>query len=234
MKTKLIIHTGVIAISIILLQTPVRAFGFGTYLTSSYSYYTWTYKSSPLGGDADFDYADEVIKHQSNGYKIGGGFVFDTSVATDNFFNYRFQVGLSYLKLFNNSNIPDIEGTGFQSYHNFGFGIIRNENLRIWLGPQIGVEILSAHYNINVNEENEDNDFASICYSGGVIAGVNYNFDNKFSLCFDGGFRYTLHLLGSAEIGTNKWNAVSGNEYEAFIDICFLFRPVDRYSKNVN
>ncbi|MFH0976943.1 MAG: hypothetical protein V1874_14265 [Spirochaetota bacterium] len=222
MKSRVVIIAGVAAASIMLLSSPVKAIGLGVYLTGSVSHYNWTYQNY------DYSYTDEEISHKSNGYKAGGGFILDTALAYDRLFNYRLNLGGAYIKLYNDSGVPDLKGTEFHCYNSFGFGVYRSEDIRVWAGPQIGFGMMEAEYDMQTSGVYEYNSFWTVFFSIGAIAGINYNYDNRLSLCFDAGFRYSSHG-GEAEIRDKSWDDVVGKQYEGFIDVCFLFRINDEF-----
>ncbi len=73
----------------------------------------------------------------------GGGLVWDSAVAKDTVFNYRLKAG--YERSFMHILGPDARARvdnpihRYSMSHTFGFGIIRNENARFWIGPRIGL-----------------------------------------------------------------------------------------------
>lgn len=78
-----------------------------------------------VGGNADFAYAT-------------GGFILDTNVGGSNVFNYRLKIGGgSSLKY---SREAELKLTEIELTNTFGFGIIRHEKVRFWLGPSIGFD----------------------------------------------------------------------------------------------
>ena len=82
-------------------------------------------------GDASEDWDDVSTVESRNLSSFG--FVVDTTVAGDQIFNYRF----SLLKEENNSDGNGINMDGITFLHNFGFGVLRNKHVRLWLGPEL-------------------------------------------------------------------------------------------------
>lgn len=84
------------------------------------------------------DYDRNIVK--THDYFGGVGLILDTAAAKDELFGYR-------LKLeYNQFNVKDIDSDitlkGYNyigMYHTFGFGVIRTELVRFWIGPQIGL-----------------------------------------------------------------------------------------------
>lgn len=74
-------------------------------------------------------------------YPLGGsrelsnyGLVVDSNISGNRLFNYRF----SGLWETNKPGSGDgLEFTGLSITHDFGFGIIRNRDIRLWMGPRI-------------------------------------------------------------------------------------------------
>ncbi|MFH0976744.1 MAG: hypothetical protein V1874_13250 [Spirochaetota bacterium] len=220
------------AASIMLLSSPVKAIGMGGYVTGSYSYYQWEYNSEY------YSYYHQVpdVRFNSNGYKIGTGFIFDTGIANDRLFNYRLQIGVNKVKMYNNhSDIPNVDGYEYSIYNNFCFGFIRTPMFRIWAGPQFGFGFFDGTYDVKTESTypDEDSNYLSTTFASiGLIAGINIHFDYKLSLGIDGGFRYKYHS-GDAGIDRNTyWEEIKGREYETFIELSVLFRLNDQYESN--
>jgi len=81
-------------------------------------------------------------------HNLGGGLLFDTNVSGDRLFNYRLNIGvdrwneefmISEYKLFDKPlNTKSIDYPRLHVNNSFGFGIIKEKDYRLWLGPQIG------------------------------------------------------------------------------------------------
>ena len=82
-------------------------------------------------GNASEDWDD--VSTVENRNLSSFGFVVDTTVADDQVFNYRF----SLLKEENNSDGNGLNMDGITMLHNFGFGVLRNKYVRLWLGPEL-------------------------------------------------------------------------------------------------
>jgi len=61
------------------------------------------------------------------------GFVIDTNVAKDRVFNYRFTM----VREENNGSGNSVDMKGIVMTHDFGFGVFRNDKVRLWLGPEL-------------------------------------------------------------------------------------------------
>lgn len=66
-----------------------------------------------------------------------GGFILDTNTGGTGIFNYRMKVGGgAYVKY---DHEMDLKISKVDMEHTFGFGIVRKQKIRFWLGPSVGV-----------------------------------------------------------------------------------------------
>ena len=90
---------------------------------------------SITGGGGERFWTKDIAKF-SNGDKnlqIGGGLVLDSNMARLKLFNYRLTA--CYNKMYG-----DTQDLSFiNTYHSFGFGLVKKKYVRLWMGPQIGV-----------------------------------------------------------------------------------------------
>ena len=90
-------------------------------------------------GDTDWvedDWSSTPRRFSSDDSMMGIGYFFDTAPAGDSLFNYRFSFGWEK----NEFDLDDgdaMETKGWYMTHDFGFGLVRTKNLRIWTGPEI-------------------------------------------------------------------------------------------------
>jgi hypothetical protein len=127
------------------------------------------------------------------------GILFDTCVAKDRLFNYRLQVGLdlSSASYWDADLAQTVAMNIWQiSFINtFGFGLIREEALRFWFGPQLGFGVGfepsfsdTAYYSVMSN-------FFELDMFAGVAMGLNIHLGNSVSLCADAGLRLHEDLM---------------------------------------
>ena len=112
------------------LVTTAHAAGIGLYGAGGTPMINWKYNRTDFGSTTDHCY--------------GGGLVVDSAVAKDTLFNYRFTAG--YERYGSDNRFLFTEPGSktahkFDMCHSFGFGLVRTEAMRFWVGPQIG-----AHY----------------------------------------------------------------------------------------
>jgi len=151
------------------------------------------------------------------------GFVMDTAVAENTLFNYRLQLGYGRGTIDFNYRREDTDTHSVTrnqySYsiwdislvHSFGFGIVRTQYVRLWLGPQIG---------LNYSDDLNGSQYGEFGIKFGLVAGINVNIGNFISLFVDGGIRYQISFA------KEPW---FHNGYEGFVDTGIMFRIGDRY-----
>lgn len=153
-----------IVASLFALPLMLQASGVGVYIPYSFG------DSSSLALDnsnleSDIDYKSAV----------GFGLVYDTNVGNDTLFNYR--LGLERLSLerdgFNGPNF-----TQYNIVNTFGFGVVRTNNIRLWVGPRIILGVMSASGDGGYSETSTEFGFAP-------AVGLNYNLSSSLSLGVD-------------------------------------------------
>ncbi len=214
MKTKYILYAGLYIISISLLSSQLYATGLGIYGTASRGSSTWKYHKE---GISDFNRDADISK-------LGFGFVLDTAVAMDNLFNYRLNVGYGKVNIDTKASGSDIEGKNYHLFNTFGFGVLRSELIRLWLGPQIGVGFIRGEY--DSIPSSAKNKYDTFYFSVGLVTGINFNIGEFVTIGIDGGYRINRHV-GSANWGTSSSFGITGTEKEIFANLSFLFRIND-------
>ncbi len=205
------IRLTLLTISLILFTSPLFAIGMGVYVPASRSRIKWSYS----------DYADFDI--YSDASRIGIGFILDTAVAKNNLFNYRLNLGITRMKIDHEEGFFDIEGFESQLINTFGFGIIRTEVMRLWIGPQISLGRIFGEYDLQ--EDKNRNKFDDVYIGTGAAAGFNLHIGERISLGLDGGYRISGHFA-TAYIGAEEY-FVTGTEEEIFMSISAIFRIND-------
>jgi hypothetical protein len=196
-----------------LLSAQLDATGLGVYGTVTKGSATWTYHEDEApDSDADSDTS-----------KLGFGFVLDTTVANDSLFNYRLNIGYGKAAIDNEGNL-DIEGKNYHLFNTFGFGVLRSELIRWWLGPQIGLGLVRGEYDSLSSDV--DNRFTTFYFSIGLVTGINFNIGEVVTLGIDGGYRINRHV-GTAE--SSETYGVTGTEKEMFVNLSFLLRINDMF-----
>jgi hypothetical protein len=163
---------------------------------------------------------DESSRSDVNSY-LGGGILFDTAVAEDEVFNYRVNFGFEIWK----RDFVLNEDTGryhITLYNSFGFGIVRLQWMRLWLGPQLGLQYLRQ------SATGSSYRHEGFGMTLGAVAGVNFNIGRDFSIGLDGGGRYRFSYMGS-----DRKEAYDFFHYgiEGFANLSFIYRIDDEYSR---
>ena len=122
---------------------------------------------------------------------VGFGLAFDSNIAKDKLFNYR--LGLEYMKVgVDNVNgwPSDQEYSRFNMVHTFGFGVLRKEMVRLWVGPRINIAMNTL----------SDGPYTDVAFEFGIApaVGVNLNLGRLVSLGFDMDYRFAT-LAGAWE-----------------------------------
>ncbi len=206
-------------------SVPVMAIGVGGSLSAGVAKVYWINSSSTGKG---------------SGYAYGGSLIFDTAVAQNSLFNYRANFAIQAFqgdtKDDNNGDIKnDTEGMRYSLWNSFGFGIVRTESIRFWLGPQFGIHYVDADttrtepdwmpvlVGANISwlptesktKKSDNGGGASL----GFVVGLNINMGPVFTLGLDGGVRA---FLTSNEVVANAGP-------EGFVNVSFIFRIGDKY-----
>lgn len=180
-----------------LIYTNANAIGIGLYTTLTNS------------GDADWENTSTNFTGNSDLDQKEFGFVLDTAIATNRLFNYRLQLAIVDVS-YDNTDMD-----GFVLSNTFGFGIIRNADLRFWVGPQVGFKYLTSK---------DDNDIDLITFDLGAATGLNYHISSNISLTADLGYRLGYGgAISSTSSSTDEFD-IDINENQFFVNVGLLFR----------
>ena len=167
----------------LLLAMPItsNAAGMGVYLPVSFG------TTSSVTKDYDSDlFADQDLDVDFKP-SAGLGLAFDSNIGKDSLFNYR--LGLEVMKqkldtVDGDECVEDCDfGTRFNMVHTFGFGVLRTQTVRLWVGPRI---------NIAFDSDSGDNGYERVGFEFGVApaVGVNVNLGRVVSLAADFDYRF--------------------------------------------
>ncbi|MDT8318386.1 MAG: hypothetical protein RQ824_10435, partial [bacterium] len=106
----------------------------------------------------------------------GLGFILDTTVAKNSLFNYRFNIGSEAVE-YDIDGGGSFETKGWFMAHDFGFGIIKKKNLRLWAGPE-----LRLSYSQGELENNNNIKLYMATIGIGPVVGLNLNFRKNITL----------------------------------------------------
>ena len=191
------------ALAVLVLPGLLNASGLGLYVPVSLGIdYSGTRTiTSITGSDFDVDYDGTL------GTNLGLGIAYDTNLGADSLFNYR--LGVEYTSIdYDKRYVPD--GTNISLINTMGFGVFRNETIRVWIGPRL-----------NVAYEWSDGDAGVLGTSStsGVevgiapAAGINVNLGSAFTLAFDLDYKFAVQV-GSTSYSNSISNTVDSVYYE--------------------
>ena len=162
----------------LLLATPMvaSAAGMGVYVPVSLGD-SGSYTYSP-------DYTSDVEVDRDYKTSAGLGLTFDTNIGKDKLFNYR--LGLEYINLKVDNSDFTSSNTGYGRFNlvnTFGFGVLRTESVRLWIGPRI---------NVGWNVDASDASYSELAFELGIAPaiGVNVNLGRVVSLAADIDYRF--------------------------------------------
>ena len=185
---------GICFIALTCLSFNANATGYGFYTTALHS------------GNADWSNGNST---SDTGYdRREFGLMLDTAVAEDKLYNYRLQV--AYVE----ASYDGAEFTGSTITNTFGFGLVRNTDMRIWIGPQIG-------------HKRTDNKFSQSIsgFEYGAAVGINYHINPTLSFTGESGIRYgNSYAYDKQDVNTDQVG-----ESAFFINIGLLYRFNDNF-----
>lgn len=189
------------------------ALGIGTYYNSGWGSGTIEYDFDNYYYDEDDDFDFDAD------YKTRAiGFVLDTNVAKDSVFNYRLNVSLDKMDI---DDGPSIDG--FVMDHTFGFGVLRNKYVRLWIGPQINLSYYQEDYDRGNYYDDDDDDFDKFGIGFGPAMGINIHAGDIISFTITSGYKFNFIF------GSNYGEDYTGTEGQFYINFGMLFRINDAY-----
>jgi opacity protein-like surface antigen len=217
---KSLVVPGLLAAALFMTQS-AQAAGIGIYGTGGVNFSTWRFRNDPQS-------------YTSTDYFYGGGLIIDSNVARNELFNYRFTTGYEQYRIIQN----EMKGSPnprhrFSMTHTFGFGVARNEYVRFWVGPRIGMHYMylrdsytndslsmeMGYLGFNRNKVREKIDVIGL--DALLALGLNINMGNVATLFFDIGVGY----MGNYNIHVQENSHGFGVEGK----IGFMFRINDTY-----
>jgi len=168
----------------------------------------------------------------------GFGLTYDSNLGKDKLFNYR--LGVEWMdrtisSYSGNNGSSDCTGDcdmyRFQIVQAFGFGVLRTEMVRLWIGPRINVGYNYADQSDHGYETKEVNFEIGIA----PVVGVNLNFGRWFAVAADLDYRfaYTTGARTTTTIITDKESTASytGSNNGASLRLYAIFKFGEDYSE---
>lgn len=194
-------------------------------------------------------------------YFYGGGIVLDTAVARDTLFGYRIKIGYSQYNVTKKENAQIYSKDKYHMHrfnmgNTFGFGVVRNETVRFWLGPRINFNYLYYSYSCwdrtlympfmfdpsyeNTIPYREKLVERLFTFELSLAMGININFKNDITLFIDtdfGGnvstgrrkFKYGMESLSGLYFSKMFNLGYGGN-----ISLGLMYRINDNYTEIVS
>ncbi len=190
------LRRGVLLLLFLLTTSTVHAAGFGLFIN---------------GGNVDADWDGDALNIESKGSHLDYGFALDSNLATDRLFNYRLELGRAEWQL-DNFNGQNVEANidGMVMNHDFGFGGLITDNVRLWFGPELRFMLLEGDLE-NVPSARDIDLFG---FGVGAAIGLNVNLPGRLTIAAKGGF-IMMDYIGH---GPN-WNEISSNWQSSSYDI---------------
>jgi hypothetical protein len=220
MKSGLVRTIGIAFLLTIAISPFCMGIGFGAYSS-------WDYRLTTIGSFSD--YASYTFlglpdfKRVKNGQY---GIIFDTNMARNSIFNYRLNLGLE----FSNISFTDPSTSEFVTMevwklvfeNTFGFGIMRTEMYRLWVGPQVGIGIgFEPSVLNNSGYYSSSSDFFEMDVHAGFVVGLNVHLGDALSICGDAGVR-----LHSNTMDVRSYD-FSGAILDAFANVGLVLKAND-------
>lgn len=129
----------------------------------------------------------------------GAGLIADTNLDGEKIFNYRFKLGYDYQVSDSDENKKLHRG---MLTNIFGFGLYRDEQIRLWIGPLVGIGYLGGENTYTDNRFKYLGSFLPIKtkmeismldVNIGMELGIDINVVKSVTFSFEGGFQYNFY-----------------------------------------
>jgi hypothetical protein len=142
------------------------------------------------------------------------GFIVDTAVARDKLFNYRF----TFLKEENNAtDAGRLDMDGYAMTHDFGFGVIRSKQIRLWLGPQLKGSFYDDLYINSTNTRISDD---VIGFGFGPVLGLNVHVPQVVSFSFTAAY----HMFSAYSGDYASGDSLDADSTGLYFNAALIFR----------
>ncbi len=163
-------------------------------------------------GNMDLESADSSVDIDADNKRMAIGFLLDTCTSQDSLFNYRLNIGygISDVEI---EGATEGDGTGFDMKHTFGFGLLRNSHVRLWLGPAIKL------YADVISLDGTEDDLVTFGFGAGPEVGVNIHTGGLVSIGLTFGLSYNFSLVTGDALNEDY----SGSEMMYYFQISPIF-----------
>lgn len=146
-------------------------------------------------GSGDADKSFDGISAGSDDLSTADlGFVMDTNLSGDSTFNYRLTLaGASY----EIKDSPFDDMSGITIINDFGFGIVKKPNFRLWMGPQLRLSWISQQ------SGNGQEELDLFSFGIGPVLGANFNIGSSATIALTGA--YVFHTTNGEYYDSSGW-----------------------------
>ncbi len=199
----------VIVVMLTFAQGNAMALGLGFYGSLQAGEGDWEFENN-FGPDDNFDGGDLT--------RLGFGFVLDTAVLKDRLFNYRLDIGFERFDADLGDTPVTAELVGIAADNSFGFGVLRTEKVRLWLGPRVRVAAYGGDFNNDASI-----DIALVEFGVGGVFGANFKVGPTVVLGVETGIMFSGYA-GERENAFGVSNDFTGSSGNLFLNGVVLFR----------
>lgn len=182
---------------IIFTALPAAASGVGLYVSGGYGGYRWnTTRSTALVDTLGLITPAPPRVAQT---LMGGGFVYDTTLASEKIFGFRLNAGYEWRSAASHTL------HGVNTAYIFSLAPVRTDRLRLWVGPLLSLQYYWGRDNnrsyawpyifLGVPTWAQSivvpfmRRYRFFAFGGGIALGLNIHVHKAVTLCFEGGFR---------------------------------------------
>jgi hypothetical protein len=144
----------------------------------------------------------------------------DTALTEDRLFNYR--LGIDCDTLYSDSHNMFFNSAyyinRFTCTNTFGFGLIRSNLVRLWIGPQV-----SSSYEFRYHDKYVSD--AALYNKFGAVAGINIHANRSITLSLETGIRSPINIAFTG----SGLNAFANNKIEPILGFKIMFRSFDSF-----
>ena len=145
----------------------------------------------------------------------------DSNLAQDRLFNYRLNVGYDKLDVEGDDwNDTTLELGGLVIDNTFGFGVLRTETFRLWLGPQVRL----GFYGGETDNSGTKLEAALFAFGLAPVVGANWNLGDSFTLSLVAGYRF-MGFAGGVDLSDDSDDGTfTGSGNMGFLNLSAMFR----------
>lgn len=127
---------------------------------------------------------------------VGFGVVFDSNLAQDRLFNYRLNLSLELVDQdVSQAGLHNqVQGTNVALDQTFGFGFLRTDRFRVFMGPSIHLGVGEIDDEIDVDGFEFDYEETSVTAGIGPELGINYHVGRHLTFSTSAYVRYGLQV----------------------------------------